>query len=456
MKTRKMVIAVLTATLLISAALIAGCTNPPDGLSFKPGTEDNFQIPEGKGVVRLKISDSDARTILPTPLATMYYDVIFTHATTSANNKTIPADISADNKVAFGAVSGIPIALATGNYSVVITAYNNLAGTIPIAGWTGNVSITATQTTGQTANLIAFVDGTGSGTFSYSITVPAGTTNTFDIVKSGGGTTSPTLIAGTNAASIPLTSGYYTVKVTSSQTDYLTQQYVRVLHIYPAMTSTMPTISITALVKNRFQVTFEPDDGTVEDTSTNDYSAVTDIKYGSKLTDPGDPIPDLSGYSFGGWYKNSSYTGGAWDFDTDRVLADYDLFAEWIAPGATGNVNFTVTFTFNDVANASASGGGTINRGNFVSGSTVTLTLAAPTTGSWSGITWYISGMDATDVADHVNGSNALVINNSSDFWDVLAASSFEVTVVATLGGSTTPGFNNGLYSSTVEITVGD
>lgn len=43
--------------------------------------------------------------------------------------------------------------------------------------------------------------------------------------------------------------------------------------------------------------------------------------------------PALSGYSFGGWYKEAE-CANAWDFDNDSVIADTTLFAKWIAQEA--------------------------------------------------------------------------------------------------------------------------
>jgi hypothetical protein len=116
-------------------------------------------------------------------------------------------------------------------------------------------------------------------------------------------------------------------------------------------------------------------------------------------------------------------------------------------PPVTG-IRLTVTFTITDaMGNSSVTGGTTISRGTFNGGSTLTLALGAPIGGgSWSGITWSVSGLSDTTVASHVNTSNALVIDNTSDFWDVLAAPSFEVAVTAALSGVP--------YSTAVTITV--
>lgn len=50
------------------------------------------------------------------------------------------------------------------------------------------------------------------------------------------------------------------------------------------------------------------------------------VAYGSTITAP--TAPTEAGYTFGGWYKESSCTN-AWDFSTDTVTADTVLYAKW-------------------------------------------------------------------------------------------------------------------------------
>ena len=82
---------------------------------------------------------------------------------------------------------------------------------------------------------------------------------------------------------------------------------------------------------------------------------------GSKVTAPSDP--SASGYTFGGWYKEAGCTN-AWNFSSDAVSADTELFAKW-----TENMS-TVSFV------ASPTGKGTFQ----VNSSTVTSTTAGVAT----------------------------------------------------------------------------
>lgn len=52
-----------------------------------------------------------------------------------------------------------------------------------------------------------------------------------------------------------------------------------------------------------------------------------------KVTEPS-PAPTATGYSFGGWYKETACTT-AWDFGRGTVTADMALFAKWIFTGHT-------------------------------------------------------------------------------------------------------------------------
>ena len=50
------------------------------------------------------------------------------------------------------------------------------------------------------------------------------------------------------------------------------------------------------------------------------------VDIGSKVTQPSNP--SATGYTFGGWYKDSGCTN-AWNFNTDTVSADMTLYAKW-------------------------------------------------------------------------------------------------------------------------------
>lgn len=47
--------------------------------------------------------------------------------------------------------------------------------------------------------------------------------------------------------------------------------------------------------------------------------------------------PQRDGYTFGGWYTNAACTGAAFDFTTDTVTTDLELYAKWTATPVTVN-----------------------------------------------------------------------------------------------------------------------
>ena len=63
------------------------------------------------------------------------------------------------------------------------------------------------------------------------------------------------------------------------------------------------------------------------------------VKYNEKATKPKDPTAD--GYTFGGWYTNSSCTGSAFDFSTP-ITKSIVLYAKWSEAG-----KYTVSFELN-------------------------------------------------------------------------------------------------------------
>jgi len=71
-------------------------------------------------------------------------------------------------------------------------------------------------------------------------------------------------------------------------------------------------------------------------TGVTNVPATQAIAEGAKVTVPV-TTPDRTGYTFGGWYKESSCTT-AWDFGTDVVTAATTLYARWTVK------TYTVTF----------------------------------------------------------------------------------------------------------------
>ena len=81
-------------------------------------------------------------------------------------------------------------------------------------------------------------------------------------------------------------------------------------------------------------VTFNADGGTPA-------PAQQTVDSGGKVTEP--PAMTKAGYTFGGWFKESTFTN-QWNFASDTVTQDITLYAKW---DVAGTINYTVTFNSN-------------------------------------------------------------------------------------------------------------
>ena len=86
-----------------------------------------------------------------------------------------------------------------------------------------------------------------------------------------------------------------------------------------------------------------------------EYTYATDsVADGGKVAKPSDPSAPVSGWTFGGWYKEKTYTN-AWDFDKDTVNSDITLYAKWIYE--------TYTVSFNMMGHGNAIPQATVKQG---------------------------------------------------------------------------------------------
>ncbi len=106
---------------------------------------------------------------------------------------------------------------------------------------------------------------------------------------------------------------------------------------------------------------------------TNGGSAVAPVTVdtGFTVTKPADPTK--SGYTFGGWYKDSTLQT-PWDFANGTVTADTTLYAKWTAnPPAPSYDDSDPTYAVS--APAAENGSVTVSPKNASAGSTVTITV---------------------------------------------------------------------------------
>jgi uncharacterized protein (TIGR02145 family)/uncharacterized repeat protein (TIGR02543 family) len=125
---------------------------------------------------------------------------------------------------------------------------------------------------------------------------------------------------------------------------------------------------------NTYTVTFNSQDGSAVNSQN--------IAHGGKATSPANPT--RTGYTFGGWYKEDTYTT-QWNFDTDVVTSAITLYAKWNP--------YTVTFNAN---------GGTVTPTSDTTGQNRKLaSLPIPTRDGYTFNGWYTAASGGTVVTEN-------------------------------------------------------
>ena len=122
-------------------------------------------------------------------------------------------------------------------------------------------------------------------------------------------------------------------------------------------------MTLTAKWVQTYTVAFDTSGGSAVDPVT--------VVAGSTVTKPADPMK--SGYTFGGWYKDSTLQT-PWDFANGTVTADTTLYAKWTAnPPAPSYDDSDPTYAVS--APAAENGKIAVSPKNASAGSTVTITV---------------------------------------------------------------------------------
>jgi len=491
MKTKRTVIAVIAAALLVSAMLIVGCMSQIDEITVKDDGAINYPIPAGKGVVRFKVADKNVRTILPdfTQYATsdsnvglMFFDIRFTRTTADTDvNKVIYWPGNGDyegeggsgsptTKETFENVSK-PLTVTAGTYTILITAYDKATGPgiIPIAGTTvTGLNVTSGTTETRTIELLPLIDPDYEGKFAYKIKLPesnlpssaAYSTRTVEIFDYSDWSTDPDSATDVSSG-ITLTQddytedeeslpgGYYIVKVTVGNPKYITRQYTEALHIYPGYTSVLYELDVPALIQNVYDITFDP---VHQLTNTPSPDVVAQqITYPGKVIEPG--TPEADNWTFDSW-RVGSKEGVAWDFSV-RPSADLHLVALW-----NQDAGFTITLKEGtEQMGAPTPDQPSIVRNNFDGLGTFTVTIATPLDGvsSWDvgSIKWSVSGLTGAQVASAVINDELVITNSDTGIFAPLLIDSYlRVTVTASITEGSPPVVKP--YSLTIDIPIED
>jgi predicted outer membrane repeat protein len=142
---------------VLGLLLLAACANP----FIKPMSRNDGPA-AGKGWVRIGTGAGEARTALPAAVFN-HYDYLFSH------------EGGAEQAIAPVTEGGFEFELQSGNWTVTVNAYAGPGNDSLAATGEGSFVITLGEETGVTVKLIP-VEGEGTGTLSYALTYPAGTT----------------------------------------------------------------------------------------------------------------------------------------------------------------------------------------------------------------------------------------------------------------------------------------
>ena len=232
----------LGITLIVTA--LAGCMDlleaPPDALA------------QGTGRVVVSIGDAQARTVAPDTGAFTKYTLTFSGPAAFG-----PVDIENSDGAAFD--------LQPGTWAITATAYTGTAGNYAaVAEGSAQVALSAGETVTAAFVLGPITTAAGTGVFSYSITLPAGTTGSLVIATAEGEAVEGGTIAlepGTaNAGEQALAPGEYLVRVRLEQ-DGAYAGFTEALHIYAGLTSALPEWTCTDDDFGAYLVTNTSDSG---------------------------------------------------------------------------------------------------------------------------------------------------------------------------------------------------
>ena len=142
---------------------------------------------------------------------------------------------------------------------------------------------------------------------------------------------------------------------------------------------------------------------------TNPNSNGYVVAYGSTITAPA--APTATGYTFGGWYKETGCTN-AWNFSTDTVTADTVLYAKWTPQNKTLTVQARAKETSSDSSYGSSAA--SIESQLTIAGTTQT--SASVTVGTSVTVTAPSTDPDGYVFQGWYNGSSRQSTNKSYTF----------------------------------------
>ncbi|MCL2442590.1 MAG: InlB B-repeat-containing protein [Treponema sp.] len=407
MKKRNCVALAAIAILLMAALLFTGC-DPMDISGLAGKTPDNAP---NMGTLRLNIGGSNARTIMPNALDNEFDSYKFT-LKDNTTKENIPGYIGLP--ITFDGSIG-EIEVPEGTYTVQIDA--QIDDVIAATGTADDVTITDQ---GGTANITLNVirSGSGTGTFSWEINLPAGInaleTAKLEIYNLAGTAlhdpqpSQPDLITA-NEGTMALPTGYYRVVITMGKEKHQSRVITEILHIYQGMTSSYTPALTTPLVRNIFDVIYflNEDDQNPEE----EEHETIQVNWNAMITHPTPPSRISEGFAFLGWFTSPTDDTTEWNITT-RVYNDIKLYAQWdevVLPELEVNITFAIPGDIFDGL-AFDQPNYSISLSDIGNGLTINITTNED---DWDSTTWELSygGIDPVDLTSVTHTKTTLELD---------------------------------------------
>jgi len=291
--------------------LVFGCPDP-----FSLDDNDLPSIPAGKGAFSLSLGAG--RTVLPTAPDLSDF-AVYNLDFTPASDSGIAENADRTNQT----LAAVPILLEPGMYNLVVHAYRDLAKNQVIARGVldGIVIIGGENTIGAVALEALLFSGTG--TFMWDITLPAGVTASMKISPvNANGTSEETvdLIQSGTSGSRTLNSNAYnlTFNLTKDNGEK-SVVWDELLYVYQNLESKLKMEFTDAHFSSSIHtVTFVYNNG--------DDNGFRSVMHGGTVINPGAPNKDS--YIFVGWYRDNNTFLDDWNFST-VITGNVTLYANW-------------------------------------------------------------------------------------------------------------------------------
>jgi hypothetical protein len=439
MKTKKIVIAVLMATLV--TAFIVGCIAPLDNTESNSSEKQFQSAPDGLTLVRLNIVNSkNSRTTRPdTSSVDMDSFAYFTLQVKTAPGGSDVTPGSLSGHLTKTQIQGASIPLApSASYTFAVTAYNSsnekLAfGVEPLAVTDLNKTLSI--------DLKEIVDGTGTGLFTVSKALFSGygtallsmsylgpggsgdTINNYDIKTNDLGATAVSGVSGT------LKSGYYLMKIALTQTGKQNVTFIEVVHIYEGFTTTYDGSStnqtpLPTLRTNLYTITYEYLATTPHGVAGTNFKVSEQVTHGNPITNSGITTDDTTKL-FGGWFTSADsgvtlddqvYDNTSISPPPTKIIKAQTLYAKWV-PSTVG-----VTFTGVDVNWSTPTPPGFTGSATYSQDdNTISITIEVTTNkSSYKSFAWYIDDENGAEFAGDGAGTYKITIVDSEGVDDVV------------------------------------